>query len=97
MPRKNPVTLCEVEHEEEAGYSQAVSRVGLAIPLLAKLSERVARRDAIAAKLPTNAALFQEPTLFFFDSFGGSALDWLAFDMSKAEGYSCSYFVVEQN
>jgi hypothetical protein len=93
MPRNKPIMLCEVEREavgeNEDEYREAMSRVSRAIPILAQVSERLAKRDAIVARLP-DWSQFQEPKLFFCDSFSGSVLEWLNFDI-KAKGYDRTY------
>ncbi len=99
MPQKKPVTLCEIEREQEVedDYSQAVSRVSRAIPIMATLTERLARKDAIVTRLPTSPKLFQPPTVFFRDNFSGSVFEWLTSNPSEAEGYCCSFYTLTQN
>jgi hypothetical protein len=91
MPKSKPIALCEVEREavdedKEDEYREAISRVSRAIPILAQVSERLAKKDALVARLPVWSQ-FQEPTLFFSDNYGGSVFDWLQFDPSQDETY----------
>jgi hypothetical protein len=95
MPRSKSISLCQVEREEdedkeEGAYREAVSRVSRAIPLMAKLGARLARRNATVARLPLWSQL-RETTLFFADTYDSDTLAWLNFDTEKAENYERTY------